>query len=225
MADAPFWAAPLGAGRWRIVAGRAGPTPSPGAAAAPTPDPQRGLLLEPNPEYPDTPLLARLWFRFYPTAGALITAFDQREIDGISTVEPDAVAGLKGRSDLRLYSADLPATQLILLNLRLPLFDRRETRQALLQALDRPALVREAMSGQGVVAQSPLLSSSWAYRPVLARYTYEPVRAANLLDAVGWASDGRGGRSRAEVPLRFTLAYPSDNAEIATLAKAVQASW
>lgn len=225
LADAPFWAAPLGAGRWRIVAGRSGPTPSPGAAAAPTPDPQRGLLLEPNPEYPATPLLGRLWFRFYPTAGALLAAFDQREIDGISTVEPDRVAGLQGRSDLRLYSADLPATQMILLNLRLPLFDRRETRQALLQALDRPALVREAMSGQGVVAQSPLLSSSWAYRPVLARYTYEPVRAASLLDAAGWTLDPQGGRRRATVPLRFTLAYPSDNAAIATLATAVQASW
>jgi peptide/nickel transport system substrate-binding protein len=114
---------------------------------------------------------------------------------------------------------------MILLNLRLPLFDRRETRQALLQALDRPALVGAAVSGQGVVAQSPLLSRSWAYRAVLTKYTYEPVRAANLLDSVGWLADGRGGRSRDEVPLRFTLAYPSDNMEIATLATAVQASW
>jgi peptide/nickel transport system substrate-binding protein len=225
LADAPFWAAPLGAGRWRIVAGRGTLTPTPGAPAGPTPDPDRGLLLEPNPEYPDTPLLHRLWFRFYPTAGALLAAFDQREVDGIGSVEPEAVAGLQGRSDVQLFSAAQPATQLILLNLRLPLFDRRETRQALLQALDRPALVQAAMSGQGQVAQSPLLSSSWAYRPVLGRYGYSPVQAAALLDAAGWADDGQGRRSRDDVPLRFTLAYPSDNANVAMLAAAVQAAW
>jgi peptide/nickel transport system substrate-binding protein len=228
MADAPFWAGPIGAGRWRIVAGRGNPGPTPGAAAAPTPDPDRGLLLEPNPEYHGTdavPLLRRVWFRFYPTAGALLTAFDQREIDAISTVEPQAVAGLQGRTDLRLYSAELPATQMILLNLRLPLFDRKETRQALLEGLDRAALLREAAGGQGTVAQSPLLSSSWAYRPVLTRYAYDPTAAAGLLDQAGWADDGQGGRARDGVPLRFTLAYPGDNPDVATLARAIQANW
>jgi peptide/nickel transport system substrate-binding protein len=228
MAGAPFWAGPIGAGRWRIVAGRGSPSPTPGAAAAPTSDPDRGLLLEPNPEYHGTdatPLLRRVWFRFYPTAGALLTAFDQREIDGIGTVEPHAVTGLQSRADLRLYSAELPATQMILLNLRLPLFDRREMRQALLQGLDRAALLREAASGQGTVAQSPLLSSSWAYRPVLERYAYSVAGAMTLLDRAGWAGDGQGGRVRDGVALRFTLAYPGDNPDVATLARAVQAGW
>jgi peptide/nickel transport system substrate-binding protein len=228
LADAPFWAAPLGAGRWRIVAGRGSPGPTPGAAVAPTPDPQRGLLLEPNPEYHGTdapPLLRRLWFRFYPTAGALLSAFDQGEIDGLGSVEPEAVAGLADRADVRLYQAVQPATQMILLNLRLPLFDRRETRQALLQGLDRAALVRQAAGGQGDVAQSPLLSSSWAYRPVLARYAYDPTAAASLLAGAGWADDGQGGRVRDDVPLRFTLVYPGDNPQVAALARAIQASW
>ena len=77
-----------GPGAGAIVRRARRPTPTPGAAAGPTPDPDRGLVLEPNPYARPAPLLRRLWFRFYPTAGALLTAFDQREIDGVSVVEP-----------------------------------------------------------------------------------------------------------------------------------------
>jgi peptide/nickel transport system substrate-binding protein len=225
VAEAAYNAAPVGAGRWCMAPCLKAARLTPGAAAAPTSEAGRGLVLEPNPHAGPPPLLRRLWFRFYPTPGALLTAFDQGEVDGLGSVEPAAVAGLRARPDLRLYEAELPATEWILLNLRLPLFDRRETRQALVRGLDRAALVRHALHGQAQPADSPLLPSSWAHRPVLDRYAPDPAAAAQLLDAAGWRLDASGGRSRNGVPLRFTLLYAADNPALATLAEAIQAAW
>jgi peptide/nickel transport system substrate-binding protein len=140
-------------------------------------------------------------------------------------VEPDTIAGLRARPDVRLYEAELPATQWVLLNVRLPLFDRRETRQALLRGLDRAALVQQALYGQAAPADSPLLPSSWAHIPTLARYAPDPAAAAALLDAAGWRVDKTGVRSRNGVPLRFALVYAADNPAMATLAEAIQAAW
>ena len=225
VAEATYNLAPVGAGRWCIAPCAKAPRITPGAAAAPTPDAGRGLLLEPNPHAGPPPLLHRLWVRFYPTPGALLTAFDQGEVDGLGSVEPEAVAGLRARADVRLYAAELPATEWILLNLRLPLFDRRETRQALLRGLDRAALVQQALYGQAQPADSPLLPSSWAHLPVLDRYAPDLAAAGNLLDAAGWRLDRNGVRSRSGTPLRFALVYAADNPAMATLAEAIGAAW
>jgi peptide/nickel transport system substrate-binding protein len=224
IATADFNAAPVGAGRWCIAPCLRTVRVTPGMAAGPTPDADRGLVLEPNP-YTPPPLLSRLWFRFYPTPGALLTAFDQGEVDGLGSVEPEAVAGLRGRTDVRLYSAELPATEMILLNLRLPLFDRRETRQALLLGLDRAALLAQAVSGQGQVADSPILPSSWAHTAVLGAYAYDPATAAARLNAAGWQLADGGERRREGVPLRFTLVYAADSPAMAALAQGIARQW
>ncbi|MBN1642776.1 MAG: peptide-binding protein [Anaerolineae bacterium] len=77
-----------------------------------------------------------------------------------------------------------------------PLFLDVRTRQALLLALDRQAMVDSIVLGLADVAHSTVPPISWAHNPDNEpRYGYDPERAKELLDEAGWRDeDGDGVR-------------------------------
>lgn len=77
-----------------------------------------------------------------------------------------------------------------------PLFQDARTRQALLFALDREAMVDSIVFGLGDVAHSTVPPVSWAHNPDNEPvYPYDPDKARQLLDEVGWRDeDGDGVR-------------------------------
>lgn len=163
-----------------------------------------------NPRYHGAmPYLTGLSFRFYPDRQSLLPAFDRGEIDGISYVASEDLAEAKKRNDLQLFSAPLSGYTLIYLNQQnpnTPFFQETAIRQALLLALDRQALIDQALQGQGLVAHSPFLPGTWAYDAETPPYNYDPDRARRLLDEAGWLdSDGDGVRERDGKQLKFIL--------------------
>jgi len=87
-----------------------------------------------------------------------------------------------------------------------PLFLDVRTRQALLLALDRQAMVDSIVFGLADVAHSTVPPISWAHNPDNEpRYGYDPEAAKALLDEAGWRDeDGNGVRERAGQEFRFT---------------------
>ncbi len=77
-----------------------------------------------------------------------------------------------------------------------PLFLDVRTRQALLYALDREALVDSVIFGLGEIAHSTVPPLSWAYNPDNEpRYEYDVEKAKQLLEEAGWKdTDGDGIR-------------------------------
>ena len=61
------------------------------------------------------------------------------------------------------YKGGLAGYTLIFINPKLPFFQDRPTRQALLYAIDRQQIVNRLLNGAGSVMDSPILPSSWAY--------------------------------------------------------------
>ena len=174
------------------------------------------VRLTPSRFYPGpTPYISTLEFRFYPDYQRLVAAFDAGEIDGISRIVPADIQAAAARDDLQLFSSVESGYEDILLNLgnpNTPFFQDRLVRQALLHAIDRNAIVRDALAGQAVVAHSLLTPENWAYNPNTARYAYDPARAAALLDEAGWReSDGDGIREREGKRLAFVLLVGDDN--------------
>ena len=168
------------------------------------------LELAVNPRYHDTPpYLTGLAFRFYPDHQSLLPAFDRGEIDGVSSIWPAEIDAAAKRENLQLFTAPLSGYTLIYLNLQnpnVPFFEEKPVRQALLYALDRQGLIDTTLHGQGVVAHTPILPGTWAYDAEASRYDYDPERARQLLDEVGWVdSDGDGVRDRDGEKLAFIL--------------------
>jgi peptide/nickel transport system substrate-binding protein len=187
------------------------------------------LLLEPSTFYGgSTPYISSLEFEFFPDYASVLAAFEAGTIDGIRRILPNDIEAAAAREDLQLFSSLESSYVSVLLNLanpNTPFLQDKAVRQALLYALDREAIVRDALDGQGVVAHSLLTPENWAYNPETPRYAYEPETAQRLLDEAGWVDgNGDGVREKDGQPLRFVLLVRDDNLNRAIGAK-LAADW
>ncbi len=173
----------------------------------------RHLSLVANPDYyRSRPYIEGLDFIFYPSDAAVFQAHQRREIMGIGRVYPEYLKAVRDNKSLSLYSAPLAGYNLIYLNLDRGIFQDRAVRQAMMWALDRQKLVDEALGGQGIVIDSPILPNSWAYEPNVQHYKPDPRKAKAMLDEAGWSDrDGDGIREKGSLKLEFTLATNEDD--------------
>ncbi len=198
LASSPLNLTPVGSGPMHLVSSSAGM-----------------IRLEPSPYGGgNVPYISALEFYFYPDYPSIYAAYTKGELDGISRVLSSDLPLAKERKDLQLFSALESEYVSVVLNLKnpdTPFFQDRAVRQALFYGVNRERLVAEAVSGQGVVASSPIPANSWAYAPGLPTFAYDPTRAARLLDEAGWIDrDADGVRDKDGRALRFVLLANDD---------------
>ena len=182
-----------------------------------------------NPDYwTSKPYLERLEFQFFGDWDGLLAAYERGEIDGFHLDRPQSLSLVAGMPNLRLYSAQSAGYGVVYLNLQrdsAPFFQETEVRQALLYAMDRQALIDQVLEGQGLVAHSPILPTTWAYDPSVRRYLHDPERAIGLMDASGWLdSDGDRIRDKDSVELGFTL-LTGDDPVMIEMAEEIASQW
>ena len=133
-----------------------------------------GIQLRVAPVYRQRPegaegfALDRIVFRTYPDFQAALDAYNRGEVNSIGRVPAARQAQLQQIPGLSLYTAIEPHVGVLIYNwqrdsvwfLRNP-----RVRLALAHALDRAALVATHLNGRAILADSPLLPNSWAYRP------------------------------------------------------------
>ena len=170
------------------------------------------VILEANPDYyGEKPLLSKMEFKFYPDYQSIFSAYQQGEVEGISQVLPEDLPQVRREEHLKLYSTSLSGYILVFLRLDFPMFEEQEVRQALLWAIDRQRIIDQILDGQGVVAHSPIMPSSWAYNKDVFHYGYDPSRASELLTDAGWVdSDHDGMRQKGDSRLEFGLLTNKD---------------
>jgi peptide/nickel transport system substrate-binding protein len=187
------------------------------------------VVLAANPGYWGAkPYLEKIEFWFYGDEDGLLVDYERGDVDGFHLARPDSLASLSGLPALQLYTALSARYGIVYLNLArdsVPFFQETGVRQALLLALDRQALIDEVLSGQGLVADSPVLPTVWAHDPSVRQYQYDPERAKGLLDAGGWLdTDADGIRDKDDVPLAFTL-LTGDEPTMVKMAEKIVGAW
>lgn len=183
---------PVGTGPWRLVELTA-----------------QGARLEPNPlNNGPKPFLEGLEFRFYPDYGSAFAALASGEVDGISRILPQDMVAANANDDLTLLSAPLAGETLLYFNLtnpNTPFFGDKQVRQALWLALDQQAVIDQALQGQGMPADGPIMPGTWA-NAAAERPTPDAQKAAELLTAAGWVLDDQGGvRVKDGRPFSFVM--------------------
>lgn len=187
------------------------------------------LVLEHFPRYYGAqPYLDRIQFRFYPSSQVVLDAYEAGEVEGVNRIPVADLPRARSLTTLNLYSAPLAESGIVFLNLAradLPFFQEQEVRQALLYALDRQQIIDRALDGQALVAHSPLLPGTWAYKDDVQRYEYDSVKAGELLGDAGWVLERSTGiRRKGDRPLAFTLLTSSEPQRIA-VAQALAEQW
>jgi peptide/nickel transport system substrate-binding protein/oligopeptide transport system substrate-binding protein len=151
------------------------------------------IVLAANPGYfGGAPRLARVVYRIFPgePTAAMFEEFRRGQLEDSPVPMQDyprVMASVRGTHVKR----PMFNVRFLGLNTRVkPLGDAR-VRQALMSAIDRPAIVEEVTRGRFVVARGILPPGTLGYTPGLASHDYDPARARQLLAEAGYP-EGRG---------------------------------
>jgi peptide/nickel transport system substrate-binding protein len=243
MASDPFGTQPVGSGPYTVLEldrDHAILQPAP-AFTAPdvdemgaTPSPPNDPLAtsQPTPRPSIAPAgLARLEFRFFDTAAALTAAYQAGAVDAASGLAPVDAAALGTDPGTRLIRD--PSTNLVavLLNLRPshPEFRDPKVRFALLQALDRAAILQAAFAGQASRADTFLPPASWGFDAKASPELKQNARAATrALSVAGWirAKDGwRAPEAKSATVLEILVPNRTANPALYAVGAQVAADW
>jgi len=147
-------------------------------------------------------------FFFYPDAGALADAFRAGALDTASGLDPstaDSVA--TGGARVIRYPRTVVTVAVPNLRFGRNLFQSVHVRRALLEAIDRDAIVRGVLASGGVRADTLIPPTSWAFDQKAAGHvTFSLSSAAKELAAAGWRRTSNGWRRPGvKTPVTFEL--------------------
>ena len=93
-----------------------------------------------------------------------------------------------------------------------PLFKDKKVRQALTLAIDRDAIIKNAIYGLGSVCTGPFPYGSWSNNPKVQAWPYDPDKSLSILKGLGWKAGKDGLLHKAiagkDTPVRFTIIFP-----------------
>jgi peptide/nickel transport system substrate-binding protein len=189
-----------------------------------------GVVLAINENYYGVaPYIEQVVFRYYETSAEAMDAYEQGDVLAVSRLTSDSLLGALEEPTLSVYSSQLPQMSFVLFNLNNPdvaFLQNANVRRALMLGLNRSVIVNKFLQGQAIIANSPILPSSWAYYDGTEHFEYDPEAAGILLKAEGYTIPAGGGDVRAKdgVPMTLTLLHP-DDALHTQIAQTVQSQW
>jgi peptide/nickel transport system substrate-binding protein len=184
----------------------------------------RLVLVANKAYYGAAPMISEIDVRFYADSQSLAVALKRGEVMAAARLRPEDLSTLEVNPEIVQYKGGLAGYALVFVNPKLPFFQDRPTRQALLFGLDRKQMVERLLKGAGFVLDSPIFSSSWAYAPTVKRYTYDVAQARLLLENAGWKVGADGVRERNDVKLQFALLTNDDPFRV-RLAEEISRQW
>ncbi len=199
--DHPFGQQPVGSGPFSLVElTTTSASLAPAVATAPveedpTPDPSApptdSLTTAPPTTRPERPLpyLAGIDFRFYTDPDELAADYRTGELDAVSGISPELATELGAVSGSRLLRYPGSTLTTVLLNLRSthPEFADPKVRTALLQGIDRVAIIDGAFGRAAAAATGPIPAVSPWFDPAAdPAVPFDREGAIKALEAADW---------------------------------------
>jgi peptide/nickel transport system substrate-binding protein len=134
--------------------------------------------------YGGRPLVDRIVFQSYDSVRSAWADMLRGRVDMLYEVGVDAVDSLSLSSQTKVFTFERPYAFLVFLNVRNPKLRDKALRRSLNAAIDRDALVAEALNGHGTPADGPVWPHHWSYGSELARFRFQPTRVARGNDVL-----------------------------------------
>jgi peptide/nickel transport system substrate-binding protein len=152
-----------------------------------------------------------------PTAASMSVLAGQADVS--ETVRGDAFVSAQKSTTVRTVEYGSLDYAFMVMNMERTvagtrrLFADRAMRVALTAALNRPAMVVNALDSLGAVALGPFTRSSIAADTTMHQITFDSAAASRTLDSLGWKLDATEKvRKQNGKPLRFELLVPTSSA-------------
>jgi peptide/nickel transport system substrate-binding protein len=187
------------------------------------------VVLLPSPAYWDGVRIDAIEMHFYRDEGALMAAFAADEVQAMVGVSAENIATVGRLPGVRLFTSPADRMTELVFNqtdsAQLTALSDRAVRQALAYALDRPAIIDQALGGQGLPLNGPYLTNSQAYQPGIAAFPTRVISATQLLDDSGWLPpEGDELREKDGDFMRLNLLTLTSRRH-AAIAQLVKAQW
>lgn len=138
--------------------------------------------------YLGTPSVSRISITTYPDIRAAWADLLRDRLDMLYEVGIDALDSMAGSSRVSVYTFDRPYQYVVFLNSHSPKLRSPAIRRALNQAVDRTAIVHDALAGHGTPSSGPVSPHHWAFNATDAAFDYNPAAAAA---AIKTSQEGR----------------------------------
>ncbi|HVT02266.1 MAG TPA: ABC transporter substrate-binding protein [Thermoanaerobaculia bacterium] len=167
--------------------------------------------------YGGTPKIQHVIARVIPDATTRVLELKKGSVNFVMNSIPfDTVNQLKNDKNFTILRGPGSTYGYLCFNLKDPVLQRKEVRQAIAHAIDRGKIVDNLILGYGKVTNSLFPPGHWARAENLPDFNYDPANAKKMLDAAGFPDpDGAGSRSRFKLNYRTsTDAESNQQAEI-----------
>lgn len=170
------------------------------------------LVVVRNPDYwGEPPKLDKITFRFIPDNSSRLLALQSGDVDLIVSVPRENAAQVAAMDDVTLFQAEAAGYFALYFATKeqTPPYDLLtdiRLRQAINYALDKEAIANQVYEGYAVPAKSltpPIVAP--AIDQGLQGFSYDPDKAAALLDEAGWTLGTDGIREKDGEKLMLTL--------------------
>lgn len=157
--------------------------------------------------YEKKPNIKRIILKFYPDYASATQALDSHQIDGLAFIPAEARMQLKLKGRLEQYDVGLPQYNTLFLNEKQnAILKSKALRKALVLAIDRNKIIREALDGDGIIIEGPILPGYPGFDEKISRNFYDKEAALRALIEEGWVlKDGNRYRTKGSQQLKITL--------------------
>ena len=158
--------------------------------------------------YRGKPSIDHIVWKAYPAVRTAWAAMMRGEVDFLYEVGPEAVEFMRGESTVNVFPFLRSYMFGVIFNSKIGKFRDWRVRRALNDAVEREAIVEQALRGHGVIASGPAWPQHWAFDGTVPEIAYDPSRATALLNAAGLPvrPTATGPASR----FRFTCILPEN---------------
>jgi peptide/nickel transport system substrate-binding protein len=154
--------------------------------------------------YQGRPAIDEIAIKPYQSQRQAWAAMMRGEIDALHEVSREAADFVEAETTVKAFSFTREFYVPLVFNVRHPVLQRREVRIALNEAVNKEAVVKDAMRGRGEVADSPIWPRHWAHSSAQPTFAYNPAAARVRLDAAGFPLQ-TPPRGSTEMPNRFSF--------------------
>jgi ABC-type transport system substrate-binding protein len=129
------------------------------------------------------PSIAQIVVTNYPSVRAAWAELLRGQLDMLYEVGADALDSLEASSQISIFTTVRRYQYAVVLNRRSDVFRSKSVRRALNMAVDRAAIVRDALNSHGVVSSGPVWLHNYGLRPGLPQFNYDIKQATDILAA------------------------------------------
>ncbi|MEH7347590.1 ABC transporter substrate-binding protein [Gottfriedia acidiceleris] len=169
--------------------------------------------------YPD-----KLVYKFITDPQTMLAALDSGSIDVLVNAAPKDAERYRKNDKFQVLDADQQGLGLFLeMNLDNELLKDKNVRTALNMAINKDAIIKAALNGEGTAAYGPLSSSIFGYDSNVKEYgiKYNKDEAIKLLESSGWSKNSQGIMEKNGKKLEFDLSVYSTQSQAAQIVQAM----